>query len=255
MNTPNDEILVAFVDGELDAAAFREVAAIVASDPAVADEVRKLRQSATLVRSVMNQPEYQQLSTCVLSTVARRTMTRRRALSEAAAGVAFLVGGFAAGFAANKLTAQPQQFVRRLQGEIADYHAMYAREDEHQTEVGADRVAHIQEWLGSRLNRNLRVPDLTSRRLSFRGARLLAVDGRPVVELLYQQPERPHEPMGLCISYSGGGQSDPVASVTNGLNQVMWQRHGYVYVLVGWMGADVLTSLASQLVDPLDIIG
>jgi anti-sigma factor RsiW len=103
------------------------------------------------------------------------------------------------------------------------------------------------------LNRNLTVPDLTSRRLSFRGARLLVVDGRPVVELFYQQPERPHEPIGLCITYSSGGQSDPAASVNDGLNQVMWQRNGYLYVLVGSQGADVLASLASQLVNQLDI--
>lgn len=74
-----------------------------------------------------------------------------------------------------------------MMDEIAAYHLVYARQTEHLAEVPAERREHIEAWLGSLLNRSLKVPDLSSQGLKFEGARLLAIDAYPVAQLLWSR--------------------------------------------------------------------
>jgi anti-sigma factor RsiW len=107
---------------------------------------------------------------------------------------------------------------------IADYHVVYARESEHQIEVPARRLDHIQAWLGERLHRNLLVPDLSDRGLTFEGARLLVVDGQPVAQLVYSAPDRPHEPLALCISFGASGEGAVRTESRDGVRLALWRR-------------------------------
>ena len=95
-------------------------------------------------------------------------------------------------------------------------------------------LAHIEAWFGAVLHRTLRIPDLSDRGLTFVGGRLLVVDGVPVTQLLYRWPGRPHEPFGLCISPDPSSERGLTTDAREGLQQVLWRRKGYTYVLVGW---------------------
>jgi anti-sigma factor RsiW len=140
----------------------------------------------------------------------------------------------------------------QLLDEVADYHIVYARETIHQVEVPASQLAHIQAWLGDLLHRRLRVPDLSDRGLTFAGARLLVVAGKPVAQLLYHWPGREHEPLGLCIALGSDGDEGPRTDAREGVQQVLWRRTGYTYVLVGWTTPTILNSLANDLMPELD---
>src|SRR5216684_3668306 len=180
----DDTTLMAYVDGELDAVAMRHVADAIEGDPEGREKVRLLRQSAKLVRAVFEDPAYAR----VPPSLAKAVLTPRNAaamrfeswrfawpVAASIAAAVLFAGGFMLGDIHGR---QPFDFSERLRGEIVDYHLVYAQEQEHQIEVPAAQLDHIQAWLGERLNRTLRVPDLSAHGLAFQGARLLVVNGK-----------------------------------------------------------------------------
>jgi anti-sigma factor RsiW len=256
MSDIDDGILMAFVDGELDASARQRVAWAVENDPEAREKVRQLRLSAALIRAAFDDPEYLQVPPAamhVLEPVRQRRIGRRQLALPIAASVLALAftGGFAMGARDGE---KPADFADHLLDEIADYHLLYARETEHQVEVAAAERAHIETWLGDRLGRSLRVPDLSGHGLAFHGARLLVVDGQPVAQLVYRAPGRPHQPLALCITFGAPGHGAPRSDQRNGLNQLLWRRKGYTYVLVGWEPPSLLAALATELTPQLETV-
>jgi anti-sigma factor RsiW len=143
--------------------------------------------------------------------------------------------------------ASPAVVADRLMEEVAGYHAVYARENEHRVEVRAERVADIEAWLGERLHRNVRVPDLTRRGYEFQGARLLGFDGRPMAELFYARPDQPDRPLGVCIGLGEPGDDEVRTDVKSGITVATWRRDEYIYVLAGWDEEAMLADLARDL--------
>ena len=248
------ETLSAFVDGELNAARESEVAAAIACDPEAQQTVERLRHLTMLLRDVFDQPAYQDAPPGLAQSLAAPVKQSRRWFVAAIAATAVLTAGaFAGGFMLGQRGNPPnREYSERLLDEVADYHAVYARENEHQVEVPAERLAHIEAWFGAVLHRTLRIPDLSDRGLTFAGGRLLVVDGVPVTQLLYRWPGRPHEPFGLCISPDPSSERGLTTDAREGLQQVLWRRKGYTYVLVGWTSRAFLASVAAELMPKLD---
>jgi anti-sigma factor RsiW len=250
----DDTLLMAFADGELDAATADQVKASIAHDPDALEKVRQFRQSTQLLRELFDQPQFRRMRSGPPEVPVLRGKPRSFSWpshSLIAASMALFLLGMGAG--AGVILVKPgPSFSERLLDEVADYHVLYARESEHQVEVSATRVAHIETWLGNRLHRTLEVPDLSARGLTFVGARLLSVDGAPVAQLLYQAPGREHEPMAFCIAEDKSPDAAARGEEYNGLQEVTWSRSGYSYVLAGWESQDFLQSLASELAPKLD---
>ncbi|HEY0422624.1 MAG TPA: anti-sigma factor [Rhodopila sp.] len=249
MTVPDDMTLMAFADGELDQATARDVSEFIARDLDAQDKVRQFQQSADLVRAVFAQPHFRQPSPVRRkvrrSPVAFAPFSRPRYSLIAASLALFLVG---MGAGAGVILVNPgPSFSERLLDEVADYHTLYAREAEHQVEVPANRLAHIETWLGNRLHRPLAVPDLSARGLTFVGARLLSVDGAPVAQLLYHAPGREHQPVALCIAADKTPDAAVRGEEYSGVHEVTWSRGGYSYVIAGWETNDFLVSLAAEL--------
>lgn len=253
----DEKDLVAYVDGELDPATTRKMAEAIERDPEAREKVRLLRLSGSLVRGAFRDPKFQRVSPRLAAAVrvdhssTRSTLGRWRFAVPLAASIlaaAIFAGGFLLG---GDYRSQPD-FSERLLDEVADYHVVYARESEHQVEVPAQRLAHIQAWLGERLHRKLSVPDLSKRYLTFEGARLLVVDGQPVAQLVYNAPDRPSEPLALCISFGAPGEEALRMDSREGLHLALWRRNGYTYVLVGWADEKTLKELATDLMPKLD---
>jgi anti-sigma factor RsiW len=244
----DDALLMAFADGELDSATAKEVMASIAYDDDAQHKVRQFRRSTQLVRAVFEQPHIratQSRRASLLSRAAPRLSSWSQHSLVAASLALFLLGmGAGSGLTLMK---SGETFSERLLDEVADYHALYAREAEHQVEVPAIRLAHIETWLGDRLHRKLTVPDMSAHGLTFIGARLLGVDGVPVAQLLYQAPGREHEPVALCIAPDLSADEEARGAVYAGTQEVTWSRSGYRYILAGWETRDFLFSLASEL--------
>jgi len=101
----DDGTLVAFVDGELDAAAMRRVAEAIEHDPDAAEKVRLLRLSATLVRAAFREPRHLQVSSELAQAIEERPQMTpvpvrrigRRFIIASVASIAATVAKYSAG--------------------------------------------------------------------------------------------------------------------------------------------------------------
>lgn len=134
-------------------------------------------------------------------------------------------------------------------GQIAQYHRVYASTARrHLVEVGANELDHIRDWLTRMLGRPIEAPDLTAYGVTFAGARLLAINDRPVAQLVYLDPD--DQPLALCVIPSTGGAKDPTRSVNGELNLVDWRDGRHAYAVVGWSDPELLATL-TQAIQPV----
>ncbi len=180
--------MVAFVDGELDPTAARDVARLIAMDPAAQEKVRLLRRSAILVRAAFSGTEWEQVPPRLVGFIAdpgaRRKLRGRRQLGMAIAASA-AIAGLAGGFGVQSVLAPRPGPAMHLINEVAEYHTVFARYSRGLGIVPASAAPLIEAWFSDVLGRRLNIPDLRSFNLDFHGARLLVVDNRPVTQLLY----------------------------------------------------------------------
>jgi anti-sigma factor RsiW len=245
----DDNTLVAYVDGELDAATAREVERALEGSPAARNTVAKLRASAALVRAAfaeaLHEPPPPGLVE-LLRTAPRRGPPIRRWLA-LAASIALVIGAAGGFLAARRLAPAPQTqaSIERLMADVAAYHRVYAREQKHLVEVTASETPHLEDWLGKRLNGQLRIPDLGPQGLTFRGGRLLTFEGRPMAELIYTPADGP--PIGLCITFASSGMSGASTEARGDLMIRHWVDNGYVYSVVGWANDRRIDTIADAV--------
>ena len=134
---------------------------------------------------------------------------------------------------------QPQPWIMQ----VAQYHKIYAREQRHLVEVSADETPHIEQWLGKRLDDlAFKVPDLSAFGLTFKGARMLVVNGAPVAQLVYLPADG--RAVALCIIHSKKDDKPLTASQQDDLNLVDWRLKGYGFVVIGWENQAELRAIA-----------
>jgi anti-sigma factor RsiW len=106
-------------------------------------------------------------------------------LAAIAASVALFVAGAAAGwFGHGEVGAERAMDLRLAERAIAA-HKVYAVEVRHPVEVAASEE-HLVRWLSKRLDYELRVPDLTRAGYRLMGGRLLASEGGPAAQFMYE---------------------------------------------------------------------
>lgn len=238
--TATDTMLLAYVDGELDAAGVREVEQLLATDPQARRTVEMYRETAALLRAACAETVYAADTARLLPPVLPRAWPRRHLVWAAAASLAL---GMAAGAGGTWLGTR-QSAMAALINEIAEYHTVYSQESGHLVETPAAQAQEFVAWLDKRLHRHLEIPDLSADGLRFAGGRMLVVDGRPVAQIMYT---RAHGlPVALCISQLEGGSRPLQVERHDDLRVAAWQRDGYAYVVVGEMPADLAREIAEH---------
>jgi anti-sigma factor RsiW len=248
----DENTLVAYVDGELDAATAREVERALEGSPAARNTVAKLRSSAALVRAAFADAVHEPPPPGLveLLRIAKPSRARRYALP-VAASIALLIGigiGIAVGVTGAQQFAPQAEAVGtmdRLVADVAEYHRIYAREQRHMVEVSAAETPHLEDWLGRRMKGQLTIPDLSAQGLAFQGGRLLAFDDRPMAELIYKPADGP--PIGLCIAFALPGMSGAATTQRGDLTVTHWVDNGYVYSVVGWANDHRIQAIADSV--------
>jgi anti-sigma factor RsiW len=258
------EDLVAYVDGELPAAEAREIEAWLGSDPEAEELRRHLQEDALALRglfgAVLREPVPEALSARIGAPAGTRAAAgaavvglpqraRPRPMGPwlAAASIACLVLGGVAGFyggdyqARQEIAAMPAQPPSWIM-QVAQYHRVYAGEKRHLVEVAAEETPHIEAWLGKRLELPFRVPDLSAFGLTFKGARMLVINGEPVAQLIYLPADG--RAFALCVIRSKREDKPLTASQQDDLNLVDWREKGYGFVAIGWEDQAELRAIA-----------
>lgn len=290
MQKHSDETLVAYLDGELDPAEQRHVEAWLAADPAVRERMDALAGATDLVRSayadIVNEPVPERLIAAARGETAAAAASaqeaeilvlrpqkrggplpgRRWHIGMAAAaglfGVVFGgVGTYVGMGVLNRVNpADERQLASAtlnriwLDNAAASYRLAINAGGNMLVDVPASNDP--REAL-QKISQNLpqvRLPDLKPWGLSFRGARLVVVDGRPAAQLVYVTDNKAIGPLTLVIGASK--QPDIARSIERrqDVNLLYWRHQGRAYALAGRTDIGYLWGIANDIAWQLDAI-
>lgn len=258
---PDDELLGAWLDGELDAAARAQVQAWLQGHPEEAARVRLWAADRDALRLQLDaglaEPLPEAWRQTVLGGVPRPSPAAAPWVAAAAAALLLTAG---AGFWAGRwslpspppLAAAPAApWLQRA----ASAHAVYVPEQRHPVEVAvregdaAARQAqeqHLARWLTKRLDLPVKLFDLSGRGFELVGGRLLPDAPGPGAQLMYQNAAGQR----VTVYLRRPDAATPAAfryEQVDGLGLFYWVEGGAGYALVGSLPRAELLALAEAL--------
>jgi anti-sigma factor RsiW len=289
MHEHGDDRLVAYLDGELETAERRAVEAWLDADPAAAARMAALARSGKLLRlafdDVMHEPLPDRLIAAArgesgaaasqIVSLARRGDRRplaamrrwRVALPLAASVIGMLAGGSAAFLGVDRLfvaggsgAAQPATDAA-LSNDVwldtaAGYFKLFVNTGDYalvDVPASGDPREALQR-ISQSLPQAVRLPDLKPWGLTFRGARLVLVGGRPAAQLIYTTDNKAIGPLTLIIGSSRQPDISPTFDRRQDVNLLYWRHQGRAYALVGQADIGYLWGIGNDVAWQLDAI-
>jgi anti-sigma factor RsiW len=251
---PSDEMLVAFIDGELDAEQSAEMEALIDADRETAERFEFLSRSdldydeafAPLLAAA---PDAKLVAMLASIPATRRKaaipgIDRRGFLGAAAAcliaGIAVDRGIIEVGHRLSK----PDEGAE-WRAVVAQYLELYTP-DTLSAPAGDRAVQTAQlEQVGAKLGIALTPENVALPGAGFRRAQILEYDGKPLAQIAYLDPE--DGPMALCIVPSDTGVAEPDMERRRGMNVVYWANGTHAFMLIGHATADRLRAMADSV--------
>ena len=115
---------------------------------------------------------------------------------------------------------------------------------------GSDAIQKISQ----NLPQQVRPPDLKPWGLTFRGARLVVVEGRPGAQLVYTTDNKAIGPLALIIGSTKQPDLAPTPGRRDDVNLLYWRHQGRASVLVGQGNIGYLWGIANDVAWQLDAI-
>jgi len=242
-------LLVAYADGELDDAEAAEVEAWLAVTPSAQRRLAMHRETTALLRAAFPESRYAVTPGAMPPALRDRPSpaTARRWPGAPAYGWAIAASlvmgviGYGAGVTWPDLVVSDRD---RMLSEVAEYHAVYARETVHLVEVPAAQSDHLKAWLGNRVKGTLIIPDFREAGLTFAGGRLVVLDGAPVAELMYTRAKG--LPIAFCVLARDGAPSALVVERRGAINLATWDDGHHAYIVVGDAEQAMIRDLATR---------
>jgi anti-sigma factor RsiW len=292
MQQYGDEALIAYLDGELDAAERQQVEAWLAADPAARDRAAELARSADLVRGayagIVNEPVPERLLAAARGVTEAARMPAQRAEIHvlqrparavaahsarrwqvglaAAAGLFGLLFGSAGTYLSSSLLspAKPdaeRQLAAAAASKVwldnaAGYYKLLANAGDNMlidVPASNDPREALQK-ISQSLPQQVRLPDLKPWGLTFRGARLVVVEGRPAAQLVYSTENKAIGPLSLIIGATKQPDTARTFDRRQDVNLLYWRHQGRAYALVGQTDIGYLWGIANDVAWQLDAI-
>ena len=249
-----DMELSAYLDGELESAARAEVEAWLATHPDDAAKLAAWRRH----KEALAQISAEMLDDAVPPALLRAARGRRAAMSywqRAAAAVVLLVAGGAAGWLGHAAlqptattTAAESDFIRNALGA----HVVFAPEVRHPVEVWADKdEAHLVQWLSRRLGYACKPPPLASFGFQLVGGRLIADEGVPAAQYMYQDAKGRRITLYVRHATDHGTTAFRFAE-QHKISAFYWIDGPLAYAIVGELPRDQLLKLAHVVYGELE---
>ena len=289
MQQHSDEALVAYLDGELDSVERRFVEDWLEADPTIRDRLAALAQSADLVRGayadVADEKVPERLIVAARGAVAANApqeaeilVLKRPARSAAPVHSRYWPIGLAAAAALfgvifggagtywglrlfNPASPSAQsQLAASAANSFLDNAAGYYKLT---VNAGSTMLIDVpasndprEAWqkISQSLPQQVRLPDLKPWGLTFRGARLVVVEGRPAAALIYVADNKAIGLLTLVIGASKQSDISPTFDHRQDVNLLYWRRHGRAYALAGQTDIGWLWNIANDVAWQLDPI-
>jgi anti-sigma factor RsiW len=254
---PSDELLVAFLDGELGSPERERIETLIETDERVAERFELLARSnlpfAEAFQPLLDNAPAARLEAMLreIPSIERKKaagMGRRGFLSAAAACLVAGIGIDRATVYAHRELTKPDEG-EEWRAVVAEYLALYTTET--LSAPPGDRVAQAAQLsdVGSSLGLSLTPEKVAIPGLDFRRAQVLQYDGKPLAQIAYLDPET--GPMALCIVPSRRGAAEPDMERRRGMNVVYWSNATHAFMLIGHDSADRMKELADSVREKL----
>ena len=273
MQAVDDITLNAYLDGELDSAAVRDVEMALARDPELRRRLDQLSQSTALLRAALA-PALHELLPDKLSAIAgaptvasasegaevvpfaaRAAVTaRRRWIVPASLAASLLLAAIGANYSYERYFVRGDDLPRLIAGDywldaVSNFHQVYTRiyanESRALVDIPGDNAEQVNSFFGPKLRRNLQVPDLTAHGLWLQGGRLLVIQGKPSAQIVYVAQNG--KTLALSILSSTGRDVAPILERRRDANVLHWRRDGFNYALVGEMDPALMRTIAEEI--------
>lgn len=261
MNTHSitDDLLSAYVDGELEAVDRERVDAWLQSHPEDRARVQAWQADRAALAALFNPVLDEPAPTALQATVWRRQGPPRWAMAAAAAGL-LLGGGVLGGagvwqwqskaHAAQLAQVKLQMAAGTAQGWVqraAFAHSIYTNEPRHAVEVGAQEE-HLSRWLTRRIDIPVKLFDLKAQGFELVGGRLLPDGPGKSAQLMYQDAEKRRVTVYLRKPEQGADTAFRFEQQGK-LGMFYWVEEGAGYALVGDLPRELLLALAKSIYD------
>ena len=260
---PTDDELHALVDGQLAPERRAAVEDALTRDPALAARVAAWRTQRDALRRLHGELLGEPVPAPLMSALDRSQPPQARQghwmrWGGMAAGVLI---AFAAGWlgnaqwsmhrvAAAQLARAPA--MREFVHDASIAHAVYAPEKRHPVEVAASEQQHLVQWLSKRLDRPLKVPDLTAMGYTLVGGRLLPGESGARAQFMFEDAagERITLYIGTLDNRAAAGTAAARETAFRFASEgpvpsFYWIDQGFGYAVAGKLPREVLLKLAT----------
>lgn len=260
LSSAADTELHAWVDGRLDPARRAEIEARLQADPALAAQARAWSAQRDALRG-LHAPLLDEPVPAHLLAAAQQLHRRSNRLAQWqrwGGMAASVLVAFAVGWAGH------MQWEARVAGggpagrgtmafahQAAAAYAVYVPEVRHPVEVDAAQEQHLVQWLSKRLNRPLKVPQLSSAGYELVGGRLLPGDNGARAQFMYQNTngDRVTLYVGAVDGAAAKGMNETAFrfATERGISSFYWVDQGFGYALSGKLPRAALLVLADAV--------
>ena len=210
-----------------------------------------------LHRELLHEPVPEHLLQAVEQAANARSWTRR--WMQAGALAASVLLAFGAGWIGHgQWSARAPGVSQNARGnalafahDAAVAHAVYSPEKRHPVEVAATEQQHLVQWLSRRLDKPLKVPDLSAEGYSLVGGRLLPGASGARAQFMFEDAagQRVTLYIGALADRSGTSSQESAFRFAAGdpVPSFYWVDQGFGYALAGKLPRETLLALAGAV--------
>jgi len=256
MQRPSDELLVAYLDGELDEAQFVEVGDWLDRDSSLRTRLTSLSESTALIREafepVLREPVPERLFAATHTKDESNVVafqpkggkarilgnTKRQWLSMA---IAASLSCFVFGAGVSYVATEGQQ--PRAGGPLDNLPVYHISMSSANATVKPDFTPEDE----SKLPSDVILPDLKPWGLVFVGGRRIASEGKPAFQFFYTTENKDLGKVSLFVTSTPEPDVDPTYAVRDGVNMLYWRHRGHGYYIVGNANKGWMWSLKNDI--------
>ena len=249
--------LNAYLDGELDAEGRAEIESWLAENPEDAARMEAFAADrdalAGIGADILAEPIPERLQAVLMNAPTaplensgndksgNQNPRNANHWMRAAASVMLLVVGAIAGWVGHDSMAPSASSETGFLRHAVSAHVVFTKERRHAVEAKATEK-HLVRWLSKRVGRTLNPPSLMSAGYFLVGGRLVADDGAPAAQFMYQNKDKKRLTLYVRSARDAKDTSFRIAT-ERGVSAFYWIEAPYAYALVGKTDRDNLVAL------------
>ena len=255
MTDVSDDMLHAYIDGQLPPEDMDRIEAWMAENPEKAEEVLSWAEQNAALRTLFPAREepvpLPRLAPEEPAPANVNTAPSGVSWGALAATIAALAVGLGGGWLARGTVGPSETEMATLVREAVAAHVVYAADPHRPVEIGGNEEETLVRWLSNRVGRQLEAPDLSGQGFELVGGRLLSVTEGPAAQFMYENAEGRR--ITLFASQAATGQLASFTFNTTGdEGSFYWEDENLSYAIVGDVGRDGLNQLATAVFQQLN---